>query len=331
MSPKKKNRFRISKIPAIITDYLIILKPFIAFYSVYYMGLTLSERQKAGIKTIVLLIVLIILLGVIVDYELFVWTIPSHASRFATIMVVLAFSYYYCSKRNRLSLIYTILILSISLLSFRSKAYGFFVLAFVFLFFFNVKKFKMNIISLMGIIVCLMLVIYVSWGKISFYFVEGTQSDDIENFMARPALYAGAAKIIQDYPLMGPGLGTYASYASDKYYSPLYSKYNLDKVHGLSEGGAFISDTFFPSLAQYGLIGIFLFFFFFYRRYIEVKNKKELTGDVIWFKMSLLFFVFFLIESTSDSTFVQNRGMVMMMLLAMYINENRYPKIKYHK
>lgn len=311
---------------AIITDYIIIIKPFIAFYSVYYMGLNLNEGQKAGVKRIVILIAFFFLFGSIINYELFVWTIPSHASRFATMMSVLAFSYYYCSKREKSSLITTLLILAISLLSFRSKAYGFFAIALVFSLFFNSEKFKLNIFSIMGIAASLMLVVFVSWEKVSFYFMEGTQSDYIEDYMARPALYAGSVKVLQDYPLMGSGLGTYASFASDKYYSPIYSKYDLDKVHGLNEGGAFISDTFFPCLAQYGLIGISFFFYFFYHRYTEVRENKKKTGNVMWFKMSLLFLIFFLIESTSDSTLVQNRGVVMMMLFAMYIKDNKESK-----
>lgn len=313
----------INTTPAIITDFFIIIKPFIAFYSVYFMGLQLTNSQKKTIRRIIMIMVYIIIFGVIIDYELFVWTIPSHASRFATMIVVFAFTYYYCSERDRRSLIYTLLILSISLLSLRSKAFGFFTIAFFLLYFLRTKTFSLSIANLISAIIVIALVILVSWEKISFYFIEGTDRDNVENFMARPALYVGAYKILCDYPIMGSGMGTYASFASSEYYSPLYNQYNLDRVHGLEEGGSFISDTFFPALAQYGIAGIFFFFYFFYMRYKEIVYNKRNTGNLQWFKMTSLFLIFFFIESISDSTLVQNRGVVMMMLLAMYIIDGR--------
>ena len=38
-------------------------------------------------------------------------------------------------------------------------------------------------------------------------------------------------------------------------------------------------------------------------------------------KMSVLIIIFFMIESSVDSTFVHNRGMVMMVLWGMIVNE----------
>lgn len=315
----------VNTVPAAFTDFFIITKPFIAFYSVYYMGLQLNDKHKSFLRRIIIMLALVFFFGALVNYDLFVWTIPIHASRFATMMVIFAFMYYYCTKRDKSSILLTIAIMSVSLLSLRSKAYGFFTIVLFSLYFFNSKKFKLNIISMVGAFVGIFLVIFVSWEKISFYFMEGAQSDYIEDYMARPALYSGAVLVLKDYPIMGPGLGTYASYASAKYYSPLYAHYNLDKVHGLNEEGSFITDAFFPSLAQYGIIGIFFFFFFFYRRYLDIKKNKLNNGNVMWFKMSLLFLVFFFIESTSDSTLAQNRGLVMMILFAMYLKDKQIP------
>ena len=39
--------------------------------------------------------------------------------------------------------------------------------------------------------------------------------------------------------------------------------------------------------------------------------------------MTILIFIFFIIESIADSTFTHNRGMVMLMLLAIILN-NKY-------
>ena len=46
--------------------------------------------------------------------------------------------------------------------------------------------------------------------------------------------------------------------------------------------------------------------------------------DPLIMKMSLLILIFFMIESSVDSTFVHNRGMIMMILWGMIINESKY-------
>lgn len=106
--------------------------------------------------------------------------------------------------------------------------------------------------------------------------------------------------ILKDFIPFGPGFGSYACYASSVYYSPLYYKYGLDCVYGLSEDRGGISDTFFPHLAQFGVVGIVLFAMFFYRRYKETISLYKVNGN---------------------SIFVHNRGMVMMVLWGMIVNE----------
>ncbi len=78
--------------------------------------------------------------------------------------------------------------------------------------------------------------------------------------IARPALYMGMIEILKRYPLLGSGMGSYANYASVAYYSPIYYQLGYEKIWGLGpEMPEFAADTFLPVLAQYGLIGIFLF------------------------------------------------------------------------
>ena len=162
----------------------------------------------------------------------------------------------------------------------------------------------------------------VAWEKFYFYFVTGSNSELSASF-ARPALYQGAFWIMNDYFPFGSGFGSYACYASGVYYSPIYYQYGLDVVQGLDEyEGAFISDTFFPQIAQFGVVGLFLFILFFVIRYKEIVRNSTINNDVLLMKMSILILLFFLIESSVDSTFVHNRGMVMMMLWGMLINES---------
>ena len=158
--------------------------------------------------------------------------------------------------------------------------------------------------------------VYFAWEKIDFYFIQGSSSDDIEHIFARPLLYMKAFEILKDFPLFGSGLGSYATFASAVYYSPLYSKYQMIYNYDIGNG-LFICDTFYPSLAQFGFVGIFLFILFWKKRIQEGMMKMKYEQSVFTFQFVLLIVIFFAIESVADSTFTHNRGMYMLMLLAI--------------
>lgn len=139
--------------------------------------------------------------------------------------------------------------------------------------------------------------IYVELEKFSLYVFTGT-----EERWARPALYLEMLDVLKDYPLLGSGLGTYGTFGSVVYYSPLYAYYNLDNVYGLEEGHiVYVCDTFFPTLCQIGFIGIGLFIYFWWKRYKIVIHNFTADYDLAKFIMALLIMVFFAIESTADS------------------------------
>ena len=79
------------------------------------------------------------------------------------------------------------------------------------------------------------------------------------------ALYYFSVRIFRDYIPFGSGFASYGTYASGEYYSPIYAKYSMKHMHGLNEADPnFIADTYYPALAQFGLVGLFLFFLFWY-------------------------------------------------------------------
>ena len=75
---------------------------------------------------------------------------------------------------------------------------------------------------------------------------------------ARAALYSTSVAIARDNFPFGAGLGRYGSGVSRDPYSPIYEKYGLDKIDGLSPtNSSFASDTFWPRiLGETGLIGL---------------------------------------------------------------------------
>ena len=310
---------------AIFTDAIICLKPFVGFYAAIQLGMQMDDIQKQNVKRLVVVISVGMLTFSIIAYNYVMFLFMGHPSRFATLFQILGIIYFYCSDRSKKELLKTIILFGCSILSLRSKSFAF-VGASVFLFYFmDAKKLeRIRLSTIISVLICIGIVFLVAWEKFQFYFITGSSDDMTESF-ARPALYQGAFVILKDYFPFGPGLGSYANFASAEYYSPLYYKYGLNNVFGLAEGeGSFIADTFFPQLAQFGIVGVILFFMFFRKRYKETMYYYSINCDPLIMKMSLLILIFFMIESSVDSTFVHNRGMIMMILWGMIINESKY-------
>lgn len=129
---------------------------------------------------------------------------------------------------------------------------------------------------------------------------------------------------MNDYLPFGPGFGTYADIGAALYYSPLYYKYQLDSVFGLSpNNGMYLCDTFFPDLAQFGIVGICIFFYFWYWIFVLLRRNYRKNGNLKLFKIGLLIIGFLMIESTSATTFVQSQGLMVMFLLALVLYEGK--------
>ena len=126
-------------------------------------------------------------------------------------------------------------------------------------------------------------VLYVAWGKINYYFISSglfTGSEDQKDSFARAILYVRSPEILMDHFVFGSGLASYATYSSgDVGYSRVYENYNIENVWGLQEGDCpFVSDTFFPELVQFGIVGIILFFYFWVWVYRKIKPGMPMSS-----------------------------------------------------
>ena len=94
----------------------------------------------------------------------------------------------------------------------------------------------------------------------------------------------------------------------------------MNILYGLTKSApSFIADTYYPALAQFGVVGVVLFFGFWGK--LLLTALRNFTKDNLKdFTISILIILFFLIECTSDSTITHNRGLFMMMLLALSLN-----------
>lgn len=317
--------FGVNTYSAVITDFIIQLKPYIAFFCVYSIKPQLNNRQKSIIKyccvgfTIYLFIIgLFRINNINAIYVTF-----GHLSRFATAASILALLYLYCSNYTIKEKIIFIILLSVGIFSTRSKFYGFFVIcSFLTLYINESFKLKFNKKNTILLLVLIAGVAFVAKDKFSFYFIQGGFGDGRgeQDLYARMALYYFSLSILLDYFPFGPGFGSYATYASQIYYSPIYYKYNMQSMQGLSKSNPdFIADTYYPALSQFGIVGVVLFFAFWLHLTIQAFKylKLHLLKESV---IALLIIAFFMIESTTDSTITHNRGLFMMMLLGLSLS-----------
>jgi hypothetical protein len=268
------------------------------------------------------LYLLVVGLAYTVTYDAVRYTF-GHESRFATASSILALLYLYCSDYTKTDKFVFLLILLLGLLTGRSKHFGFFTICLFLIIYLNESfKMKLNLKNVTFIIIAVAFTLFAAREKIYYYFVTGGFGDDRtpNELYARMALYYFSLPLFIDYFPFGSGFGTYATFVSGAYYSPVYSKYGMENMHGLTEDSPeFIADTYFPALAQFGVAGVILFFSFWIHFAIKAlkaygKCGKEAT-------IAIIIIIFFMIESTSDATITHNRGMFLMMLLGLLFHD----------
>lgn len=308
---------------AIVSDFIIQIKPYLAFFTVYAFAPRFSGQMKKNIRLVVCVFSIYLLLVGIAGLfdEKILKILLVHQSRLATAATIMALTYLFCSSYTLNDKIVFLAILSISLLSGRSKAYGFFVLASFIVFYLNDSfKLKFNMKNSMLIAVALGLTAIVAWDKVNLYFIQGGFGGGraVEDLYARMALYYFSMDVFKDYFPFGSGFATYGTFASGVYYSPIYNKYGMDVMFGLTESDPkFIADTYYPALAQFGVVGAALFFLFWGTIALKALRMLREKINLKYFAITILIILFFLIECTSDSTITHNRGLFVMMLLGL--------------
>ena len=208
-------------------------------------------------------------------------------------------------------------IATLGLLSGKSKFYGEYVV-FIGIVFFLKDKFRLgNLLTYVRIGVLSVAVLFFTWYKFNAYYVEGFEYENVSEMKARPATYTTAVTIIfKDYIPFGSGLGSFATNAAAVHYSPLYYKYKLNNIWGLSPDGYwFLADAYFPTLAEFGLFGIFFFLWFWIRRYREIDK----IGNLLKYKLAFMCVLALFLEGVADTSYLSGKGMGYFMLLAMAI------------
>ncbi|MGN0213340.1 MAG: hypothetical protein ACI4AH_00850 [Muribaculaceae bacterium] len=316
---------------AILVDFVIESKPFVPFFISFAIAPRYTHKECQIMKASALLLAFVLLMIFVTGLT---HAILYHVAYLGSTAFICFLTYIFCSIGSdgtikHRDMILACTILAIGLCCTRSKYFGEAVMALFLLFFYRPGMFK-QIKMKQIVIICLVFaaVLAVSWQKINYYFIVGngdTFDPEVMESFARPALIGGAFLILSDFPLLGTGLASYATFASSPSvnYSAIYGLYDLDKVYGLSEQfSAFICDIFYASFAQFGLVGIGLFIFFFVWIYQRLRLVLHDESHIM-FAIGVLIIAYVMIENVGSTLFSQSGGLYSMMMLGAIIGKYR--------
>lgn len=294
---------------AILYDFQQQVKPFVVFYCTSYLNPKFNKKQMQVIS-ITCIIATIVTICVIPQSIASTAFMGGHIASLASLsMALFCILYYLNQRRSFLSLS----ILSLGLFSTRAKFFVTYAFSMILLCIHKrVRLFSLKVLVALCILIFI-LVNYVIWDKFSIYFIQG-----VDNGAARTLFYITFLKILNDYFPFGSGLASFANNATAVFYSPLYYKYDLWQVWGCTpDYPAFVSDAYYPNLAQFGIVGVFLFFYFLYKRYNEITRLKNVDRYIL----GLIILMTILFESVADTTILSNRGALFFLILGMLRND----------
>lgn len=302
---------------ALLVDFVQQIKPFLFFYFFYNYPIDFTWGKKLVLKALCVLSSVSFLVSFLyfgngggLVYHPFVFGICSFC---------FAILFYYLSKSNLKNLIVVLMILFVGLLSLRAKYMGEVVVAVATIFFVR-KRIKINFKYFFVGAATLLSGFFLVVDKFKFYFVESDGA-------ARYLLYKTMPQILMDYFPFGSGFASYATHASGKYYSLLYYKYGIAFGYGMSEDNfSYIADTYFPVLAQFGVVGIVLFLLFWYRRYTELVEVS--AHNIREYQIGLIIIAMVMIESVAGPVFVMSFNFIPMAILGSICGMKNLKKVE---
>ena len=299
----------INSFPAILYDFQQQVRPYIVFFCTLLLAPNFTKRQEKWM----------IRWFVLCCFGYFIFGGGRYGSFESPVIaqgaLMTATLYILFKGDNRHHTWRALLILSLGLLSAKSKFFGEYVV-FIALFFHLKSRLKPNLKTIVAVSAIVSAVVFFTWEKFNAYYVEGMQEDVSKNERrARPESFKVAGTIIfSDFIPFGSGLASFGTNAAGKYYSPLYYEYGLNDVWGLSPlNPMFVADAFYPTLAQYGIVGVFFFIWFWLRRYKETLNLSSFK----LYKVAMMMIFAILLEAVADTSYLSGKGMGYFMLLAM--------------
>ena len=310
---------RVTTPRGVYLDFLQQLRPYAVFYLTWMMAPQFTPRQQKRIKWVMLLSFFGYLFAFRFKPSLVTPFGGEESTALGQIALCCAMIYYLFSKQTSKNRNIAIIIMLLGLVSGKSKYFGECVCFITLVMFVKSRINFTSVSTLLKVGALGTVVIFFTWTKFNAYYVEGFQED--AQAMARPATYeTGVTIMFKDYIPFGSGLGSFGTAAAAKEYSPLYYKYHLDEIWGLDPSNPmFLADAFYPTLAEFGIVGLFFFLWFWKRRLWEA-NK---IPNLIYYRMALMCILALVLESTADSSYLSGKGMGYFMILALCLNSAR--------
>lgn len=307
--------YKIQPISAVILDLIAFLKFFIALCAYYTIlkGIDIKNIEKKLAFHIKIISGILILLSVLDSiFKIFDQTTRwgfhvitlyyGHSTTFGDTCIFMMIFVIYLRKNIKYNKFYIIGLSICSLFTIRFKIIACVALIYI-IYIFTIKlNKKLNIgwgmmISSVGILI--------AWRQIYTYFF----SEKLET--ARSALLSASLKIASDYFPIGTGFGTFASSASEKFYSSIYYKYNLNIVYGLNgKNTTFISDIFWPTLfGELGVLGTIVYILMLVVLFFQIQRLYRLNIEKYFVSLSI--YIYMIASTLSTSAFLSASGVMM--------------------
>lgn len=296
--------FQYQPIAAVLSDLLLVLKFWLAIYVGRNIAGIFSIERNADfiylhVKFVSILFAILMIFayitggyGIVVAEKLFY----SHQTVLVGCCAFLACVLLSIRNKVKHSEIFLLIIILLMCSTARTKAFGTAIVVLAIYLFSYIYKKRIKLSTILWVIPILLVV---GWSKIEFYFF----GDDMSDF-ARYQLLIASVKIATDHFPFGAGFGTFASYASGKYYSPLYVLYGISEVHGLQIGSpSFISDSFWPMiLGEFGWFGIVMYLAAMWFLVKEINGMYQ--RNRAFYVSALSIMAYLLIASLAEAAFV---------------------------
>lgn len=139
---------------------------------------------------------------------------------------------------------------------------------------------------------------------------------------ARGAYYIKGFEIATNHFPLGSGFCTFASSLAHKYYSPLYYKYGISTIWGLTEeDGSYASDAYWPYIyAQYGILGLILYLLMICYIFKSINSRFNFLSDKWVAAMSLLLYTIF--ASFAESFLTNDSAAIYAVSMALFIGND---------
>jgi hypothetical protein len=294
---------------AVMKDAFLNLKFFMGIATTYYLFRNFKiERYKYRIRSHAKFLIFVYFIFVIqnkvthffpvadmrfgINAEKIFFHHPTELAS-ATFFLILMLMMSYANIRK--DILFIAMAVVVVMLTLRFKAIAT-VLIFLYMYLIVVSGKKMKLIYFAPLIP---FVGIVGGDEFYFYFLSENTMD-----MARGALSFVSLKIARNTFPIGTGFGTFASWTSGVYYSPVYQLYGISDVWGLSKDWPkLVSDAFWPMIiAQNGFIGLILYIYIIICLFKLVLQYSKIDKRLYLAGMGSL--VYLLVSSIAESAFV---------------------------